>query len=429
MYFFNARLRFKVPPITTPISGSIIAASAISPVDLQKRPFEKHAHLARRLLDPQLYMASVDPALDKETVAKLAAYPWFHGKDVPEYDSGEYASRTDWKKQHQEELISKWTRTVPTDKTAIGKAAQAAVEFQVKIGCDAILLAAPLTAITDQTLQAEVNWLEAGLEACSKLKIKLPAYATIALSEAVLHVSALSNPLLHALSSHVATRSELAGAYIVLEQSEPGSYFWTAKDPLRSLLVLVDDLYRGAGKRVVVNYLGTFGLIAKTVGAEIWSSGYFLNQRRFSLKAKMGIAHPRYHSLALAGDVGLREDLERINRAGLADKVMTPSNADAVLRAALARGRTPADVPEWKYTANNWTAAQKHYLEVVSNTGAALEQMSVPKRKTWTHDWLENAVQLVQVLRQQRLVTIGTDVDHQKVWLDVFEEWLSYAKQ
>jgi hypothetical protein len=94
VYFFNARLRFKVPATTVPISGSIIAASAISPVDLQKRRFPEHPHLSRRFLDPQLYMARIDPALDPDTVSKLAAYPWFHGHAVPKYDSGQYKNRT-----------------------------------------------------------------------------------------------------------------------------------------------------------------------------------------------------------------------------------------------------------------------------------------------------------------------------------------------
>jgi hypothetical protein len=173
-----------------------------------------------------------------------------------------------------------------------------------------------------------------------------------------LHVPALNNPIIHSFTNHVAARSELAGAYVVLEQSEPSSYFWSSRDPLMALLVVVDDLCRGAQKKVVVNYLGTIGIVASALGAEVWSSGYFLNQRRFSLKAKMGIAHPRYHSLAIAGDIGLKSDLAMIRDAGFADECMTPTTADAVLRSALKQGKSPANVPEWRYSPNNCTAAQ-----------------------------------------------------------------------
>src|SRR5882762_1145249 len=212
MYFFNARFRFGIQPTATPIPGSIVAASAISPVDLVKRPFESHTHFKQRLLDPQLYMPSVDPALDDKTVAKLAAYPWFHGLDVPKYDSGAYTNRTAYKKRHKVDWVSKWTRVVPTAPKDILKAASAAVEFQLKNGFDAILLAVPLTTIASQTLQAELDWIEAGIEACKKLKVRCPVYATVALSEAVLHVPPLKNPIIHTLSNHISSRSELAGA-------------------------------------------------------------------------------------------------------------------------------------------------------------------------------------------------------------------------
>jgi|ERR1700733_1594079 len=429
MYFFNARLKFKINATPTPIPGSIIAASAISPVDLERRQFVNYPHLERRFLDPQLYMATIDPSLDAKTVARLAAYPWFHGGKVPKYDSGEYGSRKEWKNQHKEDLVSLWTRTVPAKADAIRKAAKSAVEFQLKIGCDGILLPVPLTTIADQTLQSELEWIEAGIEACNQLKVECPIYATVALSEAVLHVPALKNPIVHAFSDHIASRTELAGAYVILEQTDPSSYFWSSRDPLMALAIIVDDLCRGAHKQVVVNYVGTFGLVASALGADVWSSGYFLNQRRFSLKGKMGIAHPRYHSLALAGDIGLKVDLAQIREAGLLDQCMTPTKADAVLRAAMKQGKSPANVPEWKYGPNNCTAAQQHYLEVMSETGAKLQSMKVEDRQEWVKKWLTNAVQLVDRLEKQELLSMATDTSHQRVWLNVFKEWGSYATQ
>lgn len=429
MYFFNARLKFKVNPTTVPIPGSIIAASALSAVDLERRQFDKYPHLKRRLLDPQLYMAQIDPSLDEKTVAKLAAYPWFHGGSVPKYDSGEHGTRKKWKAAHQDNLVSKWTRTVPTDPNSIRKAARAAVEFQRSIGCDGVLLAVPLTTIADQTLQAELEWIEAGIEACHDLRLTCPIYATIALSEAVLHVPALNNPIIHSFTNHVAARSELSGAFVVLEQTDPSGYFWTSRDPLMALLVIVDDLCRGARKKVVVNYVGTFGIVASALGAEVWSSGYFLNQRRFSLKAQMGIAHPRYHSLAIAGDIGLKSDLAMIRDAGFADECMTPTTADAVLRTALKQGKSPANVPEWRYSPNNCTAAQQHYLEIVSDIGAKLQTMPLKDRQKWVREWLTNAVQLVDRLEKQELVSMASATSHQRVWLNVLKEWSNYAKQ
>ena len=108
---------------------------------------------------------------------------------------------------------------------------------------------------------------------------------------------------------------------------------------------------------------------------------------------------------------------------------MTPTAADTVLRTALKRGKNAADVPEWRHSPNNCGAAQRHYLEVASDTGAKLETMVPADRRKWVHEWLRNAVYLVSLLKQKQLVSVATETDHQKVWLDVFEEWRNYAKQ
>lgn len=429
MYFVNLRLWFKVPSLRTPISGSIIAASAISAVELKRREFVDHAHLGRRLLDPQLYMARLDSATDEKTVAKLASYPWFHGGSVPAYDSGQYSGLKDWKAKHDAFLVSRWTREIPRGGAELRRSARAAVEFQLSINCESIILAAPLTTIADQTLAAETDWLDAGLEACSELRVGRPIFATIALSEPVLYVPPLQNPVIHSLTNIVSTRPELAGAYIVLEQMDPSRYFWNSKDPLMSLLVLVDDLHRGAGKTVIVNYVGTFGLVAAAVGADVWSSGYYLMQRRFSLKGETGRAHPRYHSLSLAGDIGLKSDLGRIQRMGLLDNFMTPTTADSVLRAALSAGLGPERVPEWAYKQSNIGAARQHYLEIAADSGAMMQGLSVKQRVEWVQAWLKGAVERAELLRGSGITEPFTNTEHQRVWLDVFEEWRRYARQ
>src|SRR3954468_5781379 len=111
-FLYNARFSFKAEATTIPIRATIIAASAVSALDLQRgqrsKDLAKLPHLRNRLLDPQLYMASKDPNLERTAVAHLASYPWFHGHDIPAYDSGEYKNPTSWKAQHEDELIARW---------------------------------------------------------------------------------------------------------------------------------------------------------------------------------------------------------------------------------------------------------------------------------------------------------------------------------
>jgi hypothetical protein len=361
-------------------------------------------------------------------VAKLAAYPWFHGNAVPKYDSGQHGSPTKWKQTYASTLVSKWTRSVCTDAIAIRAAARSAVEMQLELGCESVLLAAPLTTMVSQTLQPETDWMDAGIDACKELGVIKPVYATIAIAEDTLQHPPLNNPLVHSFSTQIASREALTGAYLLLEQSDPNDYFWLSRNPLSSVLTIIDDLNRGANKKVIVNYLGTFGLVARAVGAEVWSSGYYLSQRKFSRRGKQGRAHPRYHSMALASDIGLKDDIERLYKAGLGHTLMTPSSADAVLRSALAAGKSPKDVAEWEYTQSNVAAATAHYIELTSRAEHELAAKNPGDRVTWVHTWLSKAVANVALINQ-RATLESTELLHQRIWLEVFEEWRNYAKQ
>ncbi|MGA2511781.1 MAG: hypothetical protein ABSG27_16295, partial [Candidatus Acidiferrales bacterium] len=75
----------------------------------------------------------------------------------------------------------------------------------------------------------------------------------------------------------------------------------------------------------------------------------------------------------------------------------------------------------------SWRGCQQS--QIASEYGAKLEEMSAARRREWVHDWLRNAVQFVRTLKTKGLVGSSTDTDHQKVWLDVFEDWRAYAKQ
>lgn len=431
MLYYNTRYGFKLSPTIPVIPGSIIAASCIAAVDLRKRKFSKFGHLGHRLLDPQLYMATLDPAVQPDEVARLASYPWFHGHNVPQYDSGQYKNPTSWKQQYKSHLVAQWTRQVPSGDAEIARAARAAVELELALGCEAIILPGPLTTVADQTFETELAWVDAGLQACTDLKVSVPVYATVAMAEAVLHnVNPFTNQLIHAISSQIAARQELAGAYVVFEQADPSLYVWTARDPLTALLVLIDDLHRGAGRKVIVNYFGAFGAVATAMGASVWSTGFFQSQRRFNLRAKSGRTRPRYYSLSLAGDIGVEDDIRRVQSLGFAQQLFTPTGADSGLRTALSKGLGPSAVPEWEYRMGNRTASQNHYMEVVARLGDYLQGLDEPSRITGIHEWLKQAVVLAALLREKGFSPAGpTDVVHQKVWLDVFEAWLAHTKQ
>lgn len=436
-FLYNARTTFKSSPTPQPVTGTIIAAATLHALDFIKgeraRDLTRLKHLQRRMLDPQLYMASLDPAIDGPAVENLASYPWFHGQNLPEYDSGEYKNPTQWKQQQASSLLNAWTRRVPAQSAAIRKSARGAVQLQKKLGCFAIILPTPLITIADPSFERERDWIDAGIEAALELKISERLYATVAISEAVLrNVDPFDNPLIHTISNQIASRDELSGAYIVLEQSDPNSYVWKAHDPLLCLMILTDDLCRGAKKDAIINYCGSFGAVATAAGASSWASGYSQKQRRLSLVAKSGRSHPRYYSVALAGDIGVEHDLERIHAQArvLANQLMTPSAADAKLRGALFAGRSIDEIPEWQYKLGNTPAAKRHYMEVVASFGAKLDSLSRSARVKEINRWLTEAQNIASQLAKVGFPGTGhTDIVHQRVWLEVFEKWQSYATQ
>jgi hypothetical protein len=240
-----------------------------------------------------------------------------------------------------------------------------------------------------------------------------------------------SNTLLHAISNQIASREEIQGAYIVIDQASEDGYVCTSFDTLLSLLILVDDISRGSGKRVVVNYAGSFGILAHVVGAYAWVSGYYLSQRRLKLSDyddKKGLAMPRYFSPLLAGDVGLEDDAAKMYRRGFGQRVFIETDASRNLVAALARGASPSNVPEWEYRKSNISSAAAHYNHVCNSLTAFLRPLGQEARIEWATAWLEGAVQLAIDLENAGIQrSTQTELVHQRVWLNAFSRWRETA--
>ncbi len=432
MFYHNTKYRFALAEMSPDaIAGGVIAAAAMPRGQLMRRDMRKSRYLQHRLLDPQVYLAGLDPNVAGPSIVNLASWPWFGESGVPEYDSDTHGSLARWKETYQEKLLKGWPGAAPSDEDSVRRAVIACIVQQVDFGCEAILLPTPLTNVVAQNFEAETQWLDLGLEACERLQVALPIYATVAVSDNVLRgINPTENPLLHTITNQISSRSGLAGAYVVIEQASEDSYVCAARDTLLSLLLLVDDLARGAARRVIVNYMGTFGAVVTAVGPSIWSTGYYLSQRRFRLgdyEENEGRAYPRFYSVRLAGDVGLQHDLKALQVAGLSARALHETKASQNLLRALAAGKDPSAVAEWQYKVGNVSAAAAHYNELCFNVGADLSALDSKKRVDLISWWLEKAVELAEVLKGIGIAPRYTDIAHQKVWLDAFERWKSHA--
>lgn len=430
MFYYNARYAFKLPnQVSGPVSGGVIAASALPAHTLLRRRFHTYPYLQHRLFDPQLYMAELSSARAAGTVAKLATYPWFGGATVPAYDSSIHGRQSDWAATHRDALLAGWPGAPPHG-TAVYAAVRDCVQFQDELGTEAIILPSPLTRSANSTYAQEIDWVDAGVLACDELNIRKPLYATVALADVVLRgLRADANPLIHLITDQVTSRP-IAGVYLVVEQGSEDGYCCGDPSTLESVLTIVDDCVRGANLRVIVNYASAFGAVAAAAGADIWSSGYYLSQRRLRLsdaeqeEGEIKFAFPRFYSLQLAGDLGIKNDLVRVRNAGMLSRVFTRTQASLPLRVALDAGHTPDDVPEWVYTQSNIQAASAHYVDAMAKWGAFLEACPPDARVHSVNQWLTNAARLADDLRGAGLApSRATDLSHQQTWLDVFSDW------
>lgn len=429
MFYHNTKYKFPLwSGSPEDCAGGIIAASAMPLEQLRGREFAEQPYLQHRLFDPQLYLALLDAGSAPSAVYNLASYPWFGAPTHERFDKKRHKTLKGYKDLVRPGRIAQWPRSVPSDPSQISQAARSAVELQVELGCESIILPSPLVDPGVATFSQGTAWIDAGLTACSDLGVRIPIFATLAICDSVVEMRpALENTFIGALTEQIAAREGLSGAYVVIETRNGDAYSFGSGDVAQSLIVIVDDLVRGAGRKVIVNYAGSFGAVLAAVGADIWSSGYYLSQRRlkttdFTTKPG-GSQRPRYFSLPLAGDIGLEKDLDEVVKAKLLTKIITPSPTATPLHAALRSGKKVADVPGWEYQPRV-AAAGAHYNACMVQLGAELEALAPNQRCDFIESWLGNSVSVAQDLRSAKIPeTRATELTHQSTWLNAFQAW------
>lgn len=436
MFYYNARWKFALPTGASPVvPGGIIAASAVPHHTLIRRGFTRYPYLQHRLFDPQLYLAGLHRDRSPDTILKLSTYGWFPTPGVPAYDSAVHGRQMDWAQAFRNDVLAAWMQAPVYGDVAIRQAVRAAVQVQLDLGCAAVILPSPLTR-TVNDYEEELTWLNAGVAICREMRVPVPVFATIAISDIVLRGRTPETQGFLQLVTDQVTAREVAGAYLVIEQGSETGYTCGDRDTLLSVLMIIDDIVRGAGRRVVLNYMGTFGAVAAAAGAEIWTSGYYLGQRALRL-AQMEVnedderrAYPRYYSMNLAGDIGLQHDLDRIVAAGLGPAVFGNTNPARPLHQALMAGRRVADVGPWEHRVSNITAAAAHYVESARIVGGILDLHNAADRIDYVQNWLDDAVELADRLRGANIRgSANTELGHQRAWLESFERWRTHSGQ
>lgn len=424
---FFATLGYKLP-LGSGVhpGGSLILASAMPMHQLVRRRLGLAGdHLEHRLFDPQLYLAGMDAVHCGKHCTNLASYPWFGIAGVEPYDSGEY-SQASWRQATEDAIEDAWPSQAPSGVAAIRRGTSEGVAFQHALGTWAVILPAPLIIDPSSTCDLEELWLDHGLRAAADAgKVRVPVFATVAISDVCLRMKPENNPLLDLIVDMVTAREGLDGVYLVIEQAgEPAEgRNCEGVRTLASLLHLVHAFSVEAGLRVGVNFIGPYGLVCQAAGAEWWASNWYLSLRRLRVADRVagGRAYPSYWSTPAAVDIHLDSELDALASAGLFDGAADRTLAAKGLNAAVLAGKAVSEVPAWTYRQSNVQASMDHYLQACIAWDARIEAMSQPERLEHVDQWLQGAVELVGPIEVALGKRRRTRTSHVRAWLESLE--------
>ena len=351
-------------------SGAIFRASAQNAETALRREAPTPAVC---LFDPQLYLLDCgvdDPADYSKLLAKLATYPWF-GLPVDDFRSSEQTVR-DWTKAIQENISDIWGRR-RNPRGEWSACVDACVRYQESFGCTAIVLPATLIVESSDNIDEDMARLDEAVEVARRITAR-PLIASLALDERALErLIPTESHLLDALVDGLSARNGVEGAYVTVALSLGSASDRTTRRRVAGSMLRLSRLLSTFGKRVYVNFVELLGLVAQSVGAVGYGSGYGAKERRLCLADyrdnTRGMAFPKLLSWAAGMDFRVA-DLDTIAARGMMPWLLTFLERDRTEAAsglfdALAQQRPTRTVVDWEDRQNNVGAAELHYLQAM----------------------------------------------------------------
>jgi len=427
---FFALTRFRMKTTIKGIDGGVIIPAGIAaPFLLRRDVNKKYPHLRRRLLDPQIYLGEINAKLCTQACTNLLSYGWFGGYPIDQYDSRQ-TTQQEWKQKALKDVINKWKGKHPADEEEIASDIETCLNNQVVYDCEKIILPAPMINEA-RDISTALTWIDIGLSIAKRMRLETPLLATLAISDNCLRgFDPWSNSILDTLLDQ-ATSRDIHGIYLVPEQASEENYYYTHPNTVGSILRLIEGLKAGGLNHVHVAYAGVTGLLALTVGADTWSSGWYRGERRLRLadfERKDGRAVPAYYSHSLAAEIHLDSDLDNIVEANLLPRVADETPLSAHLLKALASGKKASSVADWQYRPSNVTSAAEHFISAMVRETKKISSMSATQRLQYGESWLEKAAQLAQDISQIGDFHARTSLNHQHTWLQAYRGFLKSTK-
>lgn len=374
------------------------------------------------LVDPQLYLATLDAATCPKTCIRLASYPWFQTPNVPACEEGK---SKEWKAQMAKKIESIWAGTLPRD---IASSVASALTYQVAAGCTSLILPTPLVVDKNDHFQVQAEWLDRSLEFLAKSKNNLPVLATISIDESQIGEDCFfPNGLFSTIVDQISSR-DINGVYLVVAQTHKGHPFHSSKITNKTYLYLTKKFHEANIEEIVVNFADIFGIACIAAGASLISIGMSQASRRLSLKnfeesGGGGKSFPRFYSNKTIGEYLSESDLQHITKHQLLRRIEDRTVHSASLIDALKNGQSAATVPEWAESQNNTSAAYKHFVQ--SLLAFTQDIASATNRKNKIVEWLEDARMMQADIEKTVRKTFPDKLAPVQEWINLIKDVVS----
>lgn len=403
--------------------GVVLCTSAIDFTRLSRKSDAYSTEMI--LLDPQLYLCSLDSKDCKPTYDKIVSYPWLK-KDEPQITGSKIkkvsAATTSC-------AVAADPIKLPVADVDILACIKSCLEVQRGFGATHLIVPTPLATAREDQFSEQLKWLK--LSSTLKEEYELPFLATIALAdETLLNCTFDENLMIQTILDNAAVMPHIDGYYVLVERDST-SIQVTEVDVARALLELSYNLGQLQEKTVVINFADVFGLVCMAAGASAFGSGYTTKERRLSfddfIQRGGGMALPRYYSNTLIGDFYSERDINKIVKLKLlryitGDIKTTHSRS---LMDALSRKIKISTVQAWKETRSNTATAARHRVDCLveqANVLGAIDNFE--NRLTEMFAWIQEAESKMEYLKSRlKDDPLNEDGRHLSVWRKAIEEF------
>ncbi len=423
-YFFNLRYQWSIDPSIN-LGGVTFCASGLDMESFFRRETIEN-QTQEKIFDPQLYLIDLDPKNSPVACSRLSSFPWFPASCIEQAELG----YREWMKQVKESIEDNWSPELPTDFEEIKERAFKCLEFQIQIGCS--ILVAPSTLIKNPStsLDYEMQWIDASLDAYAEIGSDLPIYATLAISDLCLkEKKPFDNPFLELCFDQLSSRPELDGIYFVLERSTPGQKRLINLNTVESILTLAYIFTEKIGFDFFTNYCEEFGFITLGAGGTHFGSDDTVKGRRLHLQDFVerggGTNYPYIFSLNNFSDFRPITDLQKISDIGFFNSLNIESTRFSNDLIEAIRNKRPVTVPEWQESLNNVGRAKNHYIECLKDQVDSIAEMNLNEKINYIHQMLISAEMRMNYLETRiKDDPLLEDGKHISNWREGFERFI-----